>query len=66
MSHVTKTSFYALILISYKKILGSLARNTARDFTKIFSQWKSISGLLGQRNDGRLHVVFDKGRYVWS
>jgi len=32
--------FYALILISYKKILGTLARNMARDFTEIFSQRK--------------------------
>jgi len=36
-----KLHFYTLILISLKKILGTLARNTARNFTKIFSQWKS-------------------------
>jgi len=59
-----KLCFYTRILISFKKILGALARNTARYFARYSANGKGVSGPLEQRNYGRLHVVFDKGRYT--
>jgi len=54
--------FYTRILISFKKILGTLAKK--RYFKSYSANIKAVSGPVGQRNDGRLKVVFDKGRYM--
>ena len=48
----------------FEENLGDFCKENGKIFHQAIQQKKAVSGPVAQRNDGRLQVVIDKGRYM--